>query len=77
MYWMNTAVLLKWMDPIWNVIKKRDKEKGYWLSKQQSASWHSWAGYTFEAICYKHIGLIHRKLEITPGSRNGNLAIFS
>jgi len=71
-----TLFYLKWIDPIWNAIKKRDKEKGYWLSKQQSAGWHSWAGYTFEAICYKHIGLIRRKLEITPGSEMGTWRYF-
>jgi len=71
-----TLFYLKWIDPVWNAIKKRDKEKGYWLSKQQSAGWHSWAGYTFEAICYKHIGLIRRKLEITPGSEMGTWRYF-
>lgn len=63
-----TLFYLKWIDPIANSIKRRDKEKGYWLSKQKSGSWESWSGYAFEAICYSHITQIRKKLNISPGS---------
>lgn len=66
-----TLFYLKWIDPVANTIKRRDKESGYWLSKQQQASWTSWAGYSFEAICYKHISLIRKKLNIPAGANMG------
>ena len=34
--------------------------QGYWLSKRASPSWTSWAGYTFEGICQKHVAQIKR-----------------
>lgn len=66
-----TLFYLKWIDPIVGSVKRRDKEKGYWLSKQKSSSWESWAGYAYEAICYKHISHIRKKLNISPGSDMG------
>jgi uncharacterized protein len=67
-----TLFYLKWLDPVWNKIKRRDSEKGYWLSKQHSQSWCSWSGYVFEAICFKHLRLIRKKLNITPGAEAGS-----
>ena len=66
-----TLFYLKWVDPVVGSIKRRDKEKGYWLSKQKSSSFESWAGYAFEAICYKHVSQIRRRLEIGPGAEIG------
>jgi uncharacterized protein len=66
-----TLFYLKWIDPISTSIKRRDKEKGYWLSKKQSSSWESWSGYSFEAICYKHLNAIREALAIPPGAETG------
>ncbi len=38
--------------------------QGYWLSKRASPSWTSWAGYTFEGICQKHVAQIKKGLGI-------------
>lgn len=67
-----TLFYLKWIDPVATSIKRRDKEKGYWLSKTQSSSWESWSGYAFEAICYKHLNTIRQALAIPPGAESGS-----
>ena len=66
-----TLFYLKWIDPVVVSVKRRDKEKGYWLSKQKSGHFESWAGYAFEAICYKHVSQIRRRLDIGPGVEIG------
>lgn len=38
---------------------------GYWLRKSQHRAWSSWAGYTFEGICQKHLAQINRALGIS------------
>ena len=59
---------LRWIEPILNSIKRKEKESGYWLSKQKSAAWDAWQGYAFEAICYKHISQIRKGLKIGVGA---------
>ncbi len=59
-----TLFYLKWIEPVANSIKRRDKEKGYWLSKQKNSSFESWSGYAYEAICYKYVSQIRKKLDI-------------
>lgn len=66
-----TLFYLKWIEPVANNIKRRDKDNGFWLSKQKSGHWDSWAGYAYEAICYKHIGQIRRKLNIGSDAEIG------
>lgn len=66
-----TLFFLKWIDPIANTIKRRDKETGYWLAKQKNTGFDSWAGYAYEAICYKHINQIRKKLHISPSAEIG------
>ncbi len=66
-----TLFYLKWIDPIASSLKRRDKEKGYWLSKQQNSDVGSWSGYAFEAICYKHLSAIRKKLGIQAGVEVG------
>jgi len=66
-----TLFYLKWIEPVLNSIKHQDKEQGYWLSKHKRAVWFSWAGYAFESICYKHIELIKKKLNIGPDAEVG------
>ncbi len=41
------------------------KPRGYWLSKRNSHPWMSWAGYTFEGICQKHVAQVKEGLGIS------------
>jgi hypothetical protein len=61
-----TLFYLKWIEPVRNTIQKQSLETGYWARQQKSAGWHSWAGYAFESICYKHLSPIRKKLNINP-----------
>ena len=40
----------------------------YWEVLSGQASWKSWSGYAFEAVCFKHIAQIKRALHIPDGS---------
>ena len=57
---------LKWIEPIRAHLTLDSLEAGYWEALQNSAQWYSWQGYTFEAICYKHILQIKRALNLPP-----------
>ena len=61
-----TLFYLYWIEPIKDALLERGLARGYWEKKQSSASWHSWAGYAFEAICYKHLSQIREKLHLSP-----------
>lgn len=55
-----------WIEPIKNTLLKQNIQQGYWSKIKTQPAWYSWAGLTFEAICYKHIGQIHRALSLSP-----------
>ena len=59
-----TLFYFYWIEPVKNSLQLQSFEKGYWQEIQQSAAWNSWSGYAFEAVCYKHLSAIRRKLEI-------------
>ncbi len=61
-----TLFYLDWIEPIRNTLQKNSLEQGYWEGKQNSGKWHNWAGYAFEAICYKHLSQIRKKLHMNP-----------
>ena len=63
-----TLFYLDWIEPIKNTLQKRSLESGYWLEKHNSPTWHNWAGYAFESICYKHLNQIRKKLNINPSA---------
>ena len=63
---------LYWIKPNLTTIRKHDRTPGYWLAKSQSPSWKSWAGYAFEAICYKHLVQIRKALSIDAGATVGS-----
>jgi hypothetical protein len=52
---------LKWILP---AAGKLPSNTHYWLQLANSSSWHAWAGYSFEMICYKHKYEIARALHI-------------
>ena len=59
-----TLFYLYWIAPIRDTLQEESLEKGYWQELQASAAWHSWSGYSFEAIVYKHLSQIRKKLSI-------------
>ncbi len=52
---------IHWIEPN---LKQFEQSEKVWQDKQKSASWSSWSGIAFEAICHKHIREIAKKLEI-------------
>jgi AAA+ ATPase superfamily predicted ATPase len=67
-----TLFYLNWIEPYRGSIRKRTKSRGFWLSKAQSPGWKSWSGYSFEAVCHKHIPQIQKALKIDPGADIGS-----
>ncbi len=63
-----TLFYLKWIEPVKNNLQKFSLEAGYWENEQATPAWASWAGYTFEAVCYKHLSQIRKKLKINPAA---------
>ncbi len=61
-----TLFYLRWIEPIRESLQVQSLDKGNWQEIQNSPAWNSWQGYAFEAICYKHISQIRKKLEISP-----------
>ncbi len=59
-----TLFYFYWIEPIRDTLQEESLEKGYWQAIQSSSAWHSWAGYSFEALVYKHLPQIRKKLEI-------------
>ena len=54
---------LKWLAKNRNKIFLPD----YWLSQSDKQNYKSWAGYSFEAICMKHLEQIVKALKIPSG----------
>lgn len=61
-----TLFYLDWIEPIKATLLPKGSMKGYWEKQQDSPAWHSWAGYAFEAVCYKHLFQISRALNMSP-----------
>lgn len=59
-----TLFYFYWIEPIRKTLQKMFFPAGYWQELQTGASWHSWSGYAFEAIIYKHIAQVRKKLHI-------------
>lgn len=57
-----------WIEPIRGTLAAEAMERGYWRDVQQSQRWHSWAGYAFESVCFKHIREIRKSLNLKPFS---------
>lgn len=67
---------LNWIEPALNNIRKLDQTKGFWLEECQSPKWRAWAGYAFEAVCYKHLMQIRKALDISAGAHIGSWQYF-
>lgn len=61
-----TIFYLKWIEPIRDMLQSQSLEPGNWQALQNTPEWHSWAGYAFEAVCYKHISAIRKTLSLGP-----------
>lgn len=55
-----------WLAPIKHTLLEKNLIKGYWDKIKKQASWHSWAGLAFEAICYEHLPQISQALNLSP-----------
>jgi AAA+ ATPase superfamily predicted ATPase len=61
---------LTWIEPEKNTLIKAEAKTNFWKLKHKTPAWNNWAGYAFEAVCYKHIDAIRQALNIPDGSRS-------
>lgn len=61
-----TLFYFNWIEPLKETLFVRGMKPGYWDSIQNTPQWYAWAGYAFEAICYKHIAQISDALNMSP-----------
>lgn len=57
---------LAWIEPIKSSLQSNALAQGYWQAMTNQAAWHTWAGYAFESVCYKHLAQIRQSLAIEP-----------
>jgi AAA+ ATPase superfamily predicted ATPase len=58
-----TLFYLNWIEP----LRKKTRisvTTSYWTSITRSSTWHTWAGYAFEAVCFKHVDSIKKALNL-------------
>ena len=72
-----TLFYLKWIEPVKAKLRHHDWSQGYWSQKVHSAEWKSWCGYAFEGLCYKHLPIIRKKLNISPSALADSWQSFS
>ncbi len=63
-----TLFYLKWIAPEKKGRLAKEITLKFWQDASQTPAWKAWAGYAFEAICYKHLTLIRKALQITDGA---------
>ena len=51
-----TLFYLRWIEPTLNL--GYNLPSGYWTSQSKTPAYYSWAGLSFEAVCFKHISQI-------------------
>lgn len=61
-----TLFYFDWIEPIKETLVIRGMKRNYWDCIQITPEWYSWSGYSFEAICYKHILQISDALNMSP-----------
>ncbi len=59
---------LSWIAPSLKESLPAEKTNQYWESISETQAWKSWAGYAFEAVCFKHLNQIRRALHIPDGA---------
>lgn len=58
-----TIFYLTWIESI-KLTGVKQSKGNYWKNLSQSPTWNTWAGYAYEAVCYKHIDNIIHALEL-------------
>lgn len=58
---------LNWIEPYKKIALKVNDNDDFWSGMYNTPAWSSWSGYSFEAVCYKHIAIIRKALKITRG----------
>lgn len=58
-----TLFYLSWIAPEKSALLN-GVEKDHWIKRQSAASWKSWSGFAFEALCFKHIKELKEHLRI-------------
>jgi len=55
-----------WIEPVKHSLLKKSLLTGYWDKLQSKPGWNSWAGLSFESICYEHLAQITKALNLSP-----------
>jgi len=59
---------LTWIAPGSKTRITKEITSKYWEEISQTQPWKSWAGYAFEAVCFKHINSIRKTLHVPDGA---------
>jgi hypothetical protein len=59
---------LQWIEPQKQSFSKIERHNPFWKGVYKTPAWYAWAGYAFEAVCYKHLDRIRMALNIPEGS---------
>lgn len=60
---------LHWIEEEHTTLLKVEVDNTYWQDKYKTPSWYSWSGYAFESVCYKHLNIIRKTLDIPNDSK--------
>ncbi len=63
-----TLFYLNWIAPPLKEKRMKEFNTKFWEESAQSAAWRAWAGYAFEAMCFKHLDSIKKALNISEGA---------
>lgn len=61
-----TLFYFTWIEPVKETLQEQDLGQGNWTQLQNTPQWNTWSGYAFEALCYKHLAAIRKKLKLPP-----------
>ncbi len=58
-----TLFYLNWIEPL-HKKTRITSTTSYWATVIHTAAWYTWAGYAFEAVCFKHVDSIKKAIGI-------------
>ncbi len=61
-----TLFYLHWIEPVKDSLLSRSLITGYWDKLKIKPAWNSWAGLSFESVCYGHLPQITKALCLSP-----------
>jgi uncharacterized protein len=50
-----TLFYFQWIEPVKSTLLSKGLLTGYWSKLQSQPTWNSWAGLSFESVCYEHL----------------------